>query len=64
MSEEALAKHWGVTTRYVRILREEEVAVFKGGKYDLVESDRRLINWLKTDEPTQRVKRELSNLDR
>lgn len=59
LTEAGLAKHWGVTERYVRMMADEEIAVRCDGGYDALESDRRLIGWLRRDEPTQRAKREL-----
>lgn len=58
VTEDALAQHWGVTTRYVRMMREEDVAVRADGGFDLLESDRRLIAWFRRDEPMQRIRRE------
>jgi hypothetical protein len=59
ISEQALASHWHMTTRRVRQLKEEGVAVRSGAGFDLVESDKRLIAWLRRDEETRRMKRRL-----
>lgn len=59
VSEERLAKHWKMTPRRVRQYADEGVAVRVDGGYNLLESDLRLIDWLRRDEPTARAKREL-----
>lgn len=58
MTAEQLAAHWGLTPRQIRSYAQEGVAVRSGTGYDVIESDRRLIAWLRRDEPTQRLKRE------
>lgn len=59
VTEEQLATHWSMTTRRVRQLSGDGVAVRAKGGYDLLESDKRMISWLRNDEETKAAKRKL-----
>jgi hypothetical protein len=62
VNETQLAEHWGVTTRRVRQLQTDGIAIRAGGGFDLVASDRAFISWLRRDEDGARTRRRMTEL--
>jgi hypothetical protein len=60
MDAEQLAKHWRCTPRWVNAMAAEGVAVRIDGDdlFDVLASDAALIDWLRRDESSRRVRRE------
>ncbi len=57
VDSQTLAAHWGLSDRRVRQLVDEGIAVKVPGGFDLVESDRRLIERFRRDDETKALKR-------
>jgi hypothetical protein len=60
MTADELAQHWRCTPRWVRAMAGEGVAVRIEGadEFDVLASDSALIDWLRRDEASRRVRRE------